>query len=253
MKTRTLLRIAATVGVLLPAWLGRADALSIDVGSATGRPGSTVTFEVTLRTTGQQVAGTDNYIAFDPATPIVGCEIVNSAISGLSKLTFEPAGCEEDPEVECVSARALLLTAPPRAIRGGVLYRCQVEISTDIQELTSFPLECFDVAASDPDGHAFDGTGRCAANDEIECTEDADCGGAGACENILPQVECTDGEIVADPSLPTPTPTPTPGGGGGGGGGGCAIAPGAEGESARWLMIPVAVLWWTRHRLRQRF
>lgn len=53
-----------------------ADVVSVDVGSATGKPGEQITVEVTLHTTGFAVAGVQNDISFLPTiVPLVGCAV----------------------------------------------------------------------------------------------------------------------------------------------------------------------------------
>lgn len=128
---------------------------SIIVGSATGQPGSTVTFNVTLETDAE-VAGTQNDIAFDPKARIAAdggepdCTVNPAIDKGDSTFAFLPDGCT--PGVDCTSVRVLILsfgnlTPIPD---GSVLYSCEVEIAGDATD--SYPLTCSAPGAGDPDG-----------------------------------------------------------------------------------------------------
>jgi hypothetical protein len=125
-------------------------AVSIDVGSTTGGPGDTVTFDVTLSTMGADVAATDNQIAFDSDAPIVGCTFNPAVASFLSAFTFEPTGCM--PGTNCASVRVILLTFPLAAIPDGtVLYSCDVAIDP-VAAAGPHSLTCSGAASSDTGG-----------------------------------------------------------------------------------------------------
>jgi hypothetical protein len=146
LEPRSLAAFAALCVLSLPS-VGTA--VNIDVGSATGEPGETVTFDVTLATMGEDVAGTDNRISFDPDTPIVGCVFNPVLVPAFSTFFFEPSGCT--PGTDCVSVRAILITVPATIADGTVLYSCDVTIDADAAA-ASYPLACSDALTSDPFG-----------------------------------------------------------------------------------------------------
>lgn len=126
-----------------------ASAVGIVVGSAMGEPGETVSFDVTLATMGEDVAGTDNEIFFDPDTPITGCTFNPDLVTGFSTFDFQPGGCT--PGIDCESVRALLITVPTVIPDGSVLYSCDIAIGPDAAG-GSYPLACVDPASSTPLG-----------------------------------------------------------------------------------------------------
>jgi len=154
---------------------------TIVVQSATGPPGSTVTFDVTLDTTAQ-VAGTENDIEFDPQAPIKAddggkpqCTANPSIGKGDTSFAFQPPGCT--PGTDCAGVRALVLSFDnlDPIPTGSILYSCDVQIAADASG--TYPLTCSNPVAGDADGNRI-----------------------GAA--------CTSGSIIA--ALPTPTPTDTP-------------------------------------------
>lgn len=223
----TLLQAACAAGLLASAAPG--NAVSFNVGSASGTAGSQVQVAVTLSTMNMQVAGTSNDLAFDPATPVVSC-IVNPAFAGLSGAVLLPETCTAG--VDCQGARVLIIQFPPVPIaNGATLYICTVQISAGAA-VGNYPLTCSVPSASDPNG------------------------------NELP-AQCVDGQLQVLPastptitgtatptgtSTPTPTATPTPQPGGGGGGGSCEVAPSQE-PRAYVLLFPAAALLWRRRRV----
>jgi len=132
--------------LLLPS---RGMAVSIDVGSAAGEAGDTVSIEVALATMGEDVAGTDNRISFDPDTPVVGCAFHPDLTTVFSGFNFEPSGCT--PGIVCTSVRALLITFPATIPDGTVIYSCDVAIDPDAGAGVH-ELPCSDAASSDPFG-----------------------------------------------------------------------------------------------------
>lgn len=136
----------ATVADLTPA-------VSIDVGSASGSAGSTVSVQVTLNAMGAQVGGVINVITFDPVVPIVGCT-VSPPFALISAVVLQPVGCT--PSVDCQQAKAII-TGPFQGGSlqpipdGSVLYTCDVKISGG-SVAQSLPLTCSDPSASTPDG-----------------------------------------------------------------------------------------------------
>jgi hypothetical protein len=148
---RSLLACAAVVGGLFVSAVC-ADAVSINVGSASGAAGTQVQIPVTLSTAGMAVAGTSNTITADPATPFVACT-VNPAFAGFSAAILLPQGCT--PGVDCLQARGLIIRFPPLPIPdGATLYTCDVSIAADAPP-QSYPIKCLAPSASDPNGKAL--------------------------------------------------------------------------------------------------
>ena len=138
----------AVIGGLLVS-AACAQAVMINVGSASGGAGSRVEIPVTLNTMGEQVAGVANDIPFDPAAPIVECTI-SPEFAGFSAAILLPDGCT--PGVDCRRSRVLIIQFPPLPIEdGAVLYTCTVEIAADALVKT-YPLTCSAANVSDPNG-----------------------------------------------------------------------------------------------------
>lgn len=218
----------ATAVVVSPSG---AYAVLIEVGSASGAPGSTVTVPITLRSQGSPVGGTQADIGFEAATPITGCT-VSPPFAGLSGVTLQPTGCT--PGTDCEFVRAVILRLSFQPIPdGSVLYTCNVQIAATAAP-GSYPLMCSNASASTPDG-------------------------------VTLTTECPDSaiEVLAiTPTTPTPTPTATPTATAtptptktateppGSGGGSCQISPSRR--NAAWLpLIPVSLLVIGRRRIRR--
>jgi hypothetical protein len=151
-----------------------AGAVRVSIGHGSGAPGSTVQIDVSLQTNGQDVAGTQNDIVFDPAlvnlTTASNCQI-NAAIG--DKL----AGCDDDPQVgPCKQLQRNLADCPAaegcppgsdgmRRFRGfvfstlnvntipdGVLYTCTFTVTGQIA--ATAVLQNLNFLASDPNGIA---------------------------------------------------------------------------------------------------
>lgn len=134
--------LAAALCLLLSSGLSPAGAtVSIDVGNAAGIPGGSVMLEVRLTAdAGEEVAGTQNDLRYDPAVAAVvalaegapDCA-VNPAINKLaSAFGFRPTGCDPSRH-ECTAVRALVLAfdnVDPIA-HGSVLYTCRLLIAAD--------------------------------------------------------------------------------------------------------------------------
>ncbi|MFI5367189.1 MAG: hypothetical protein ACHQ4J_16385 [Candidatus Binatia bacterium] len=226
-----------------------AQAVTINIGSATGAPGSTIMIQATLSTMGVQVGGVSNNIVFDPATPIVDCQL-NPALN-LSAWELQPQGCTAG--VDCQQARFLNLRFSSQSIPDGtVLYTCTIHIAANA------PAQAFPLVCSSPSGSTLDPPSPLTV----------DCPNAQV-EVVLPTPTPTPTSTATNTPTRTPTATRTstvtPGGPtatptstgtpapGGGGGGGCQIAsPG--GRDARWPLWVAAVvpLWlWGHRRLRR--
>ena len=105
--------VAALAMVAFTAAAGHA--ASIDIGTAEGPAGSVVTIDVSIRTMGATVEGTQNRIDFDRETPIAANEdgdpdcAVNPAIDkDGTAFRFQPLDC--DPELDCTGVRVFVLS-----------------------------------------------------------------------------------------------------------------------------------------------
>lgn len=140
-----------------------AQAAKLNVSSATGDPGTQVTFTVTLASEGASVAGTQNDIAFDAAnTPVAAkatnskpdCSVNPDIDKGATSFAFRPNGCTG---AACTSIRALVLSTDNVAAiaDGSVLYTCKVNIAASASG--SFPLTITGIILSDPAGQQIAG------------------------------------------------------------------------------------------------
>ena len=132
---------------------------SLDVGSVTGVRGDAVQFDVSLRTAGQPVAGTQNDLFFDPAVSVVAqangrpdCGVNPDIDKGSTAFAFIPAGCR--PGVDCVGLRAIVISTDNNAPipDNSVLYTCKVLIAANTSP-GSYVLGVAGVVASDPMGN----------------------------------------------------------------------------------------------------
>ncbi len=155
----------ALAGILWVLAAGGAHAASIDIGSASGMPGDDLTVDVTLRTMGATVLGTQNRIDFDRETPIAArptgdpdCA-VNAAIDkGATNFRFQPLGC--DPAADCRSVRVFVLALDnlDPIPDTSVLYTCRIAIAADAAA-GSHALRNAEALASAPGGQAVPTTG----------------------------------------------------------------------------------------------
>jgi hypothetical protein len=131
----------------------RAASPQIELGVVAGSAGAQVSFDATLHTMGNDVAGTENEIAFDPLTPIISCQS-NPAINKSAFAAFSPIGCT--PGVDCTSVKLLVLSLSnvDPIPDGSVLYSCTVAISIAAPDGT-YPLDSFAEGAATPDGDAL--------------------------------------------------------------------------------------------------
>ena len=150
---------------------------SIDVGSASGPAGTSVTFSVTIALLGDPpaaVAGVQNDIGFDPAARVAAkangrpdCT-VNAAINkDATNFTFLPMGCT--PAVGCTGVRAFVLSTSnvDPFPDGATLYTCQVDVDPTAA-LGTYPLVASMPLGSGPLGEILP---VLATNGAIEVTE----------------------------------------------------------------------------------
>lgn len=123
----------------------------IELGVVAGSAGAQVSFDATLHTLGNDVAGTENVIAFDPLTPIISCQS-NPAIHKSAFAAFRPIGCTSG--VDCTSVKLLVLSLSnvDPIPDGSVLYSCTVAINIAAPDGT-YPLDSSLEGAATPDGN----------------------------------------------------------------------------------------------------
>jgi hypothetical protein len=131
-------------------YVGRADAVSLSIGSANGTPGSTAQIQVKMSAPGEQVAGVMNDLSFEPAAPIVGCRL-GEAFAGdpLSTVVLQPKGCT--PGRDCTRVRALALKFGGTIPDGSLLYTCDVKVGSSTAA-GDYPLTCSSASASSSTG-----------------------------------------------------------------------------------------------------
>ena len=198
----------------------------IEVGSATGAPGSRVRIGVTLHTS-EIIGGVQNDLHFEPQAAIAvspgsipDCTVDPTLdwIAG-PEFSFQPPACV--PGLDCTGIRALLITAEPLATiaSGTVLYTCTVAIDPGASGTAA--LTCDNSLGSTPQGEARD----------VSCS-------GGLIAIVAPS------PVPTATALPASQPTPTlPSGSSvdstSSGGGSCAVAP-----PSGWawvLLLPLAL------------
>ena len=159
---------------------------AILIGSASGFPGSDLSFDVSLATGGEDIAGVQNDIDLDADVSIVAngqnrpdCQVNPAIAKNATQFAFLPAGCV--PGVSCTGVRALVLAFDnvDSIPNGSVLYTCNATISSGAAGGTRL-LGCANPGASRPEGSSIEPT-------------------------------CVGGQIgVVGASTPTPTPSVIP-------------------------------------------
>jgi len=143
--------VAAASGIGIPI---------VHLGSTSGLPGQTASFDVTLETSGEPIAGVQVDIAFDPNTPIAAkvngrpdC-IPNAAINkGGTSFAFQPPGCSGS---SCTAIRSLVLALDnvDPIPDGSVMFSCNVAIAPSAPNGV-YPLVGSNAGSSDPQGSAI--------------------------------------------------------------------------------------------------
>ena len=132
---------------------------SIIVGSATGEPGTETTFDTSLETESENVAGVQVDIGFDADAPIAATQqgrpdcTVNPAIDkNATSFAFQPAECT--PGEDCTGIRAIVLSLDnvDPIPSESVLFTCTVAIAADA-EAGDYPLPCSNPGAGDDEGN----------------------------------------------------------------------------------------------------
>jgi hypothetical protein len=121
----------------------------IDVGSASGRPGSTVGFAVTLDSTAQQqIASTTNCIAIDANVPFAqtathapDCTVNPTIQKPDSTFAFAPSGCDPNSTCQSICADIHGAAGTPAIPQRAMLYSCRIAIPGTTANAT-YPLDC---------------------------------------------------------------------------------------------------------------
>lgn len=132
-------RIAVLVSLLAAGILGAsaAQAAKVNIGSASGAPGDTVTFDATLSSEGTDVAGLQVDIAFDASARIAArangrpnCTVNPEINKPASSAAFRPPGCTGDA---CNAVRIIVLSTEDVDVipDGSTLFTCTVAISAE--------------------------------------------------------------------------------------------------------------------------
>lgn len=242
----------------------RAHAAQIIVDNVTAAPGSDVAVTITLGTQGQEageeIAGTQNDITFDPAdanlTALNRC-VINPAISD------DAEGCEDDPNSgPCKQLnRALDDVEGGRRFRGlilslsnttsipfdTVLYTCTFTVANDATLGSTIPLACSNAGASDPDGGAIDTT--CLSGSILVATpEDTHTPTPTSTTRVNTP---TNTPPTVGPTTVAPTNTRTPDGPNfDEDDDGCQVVAPASSHMGWLLIAPAALLLWSRRRSR---
>jgi hypothetical protein len=180
------------VGVVLWAGVVSASAqVSIEVGSLTAGPGDAASFEVSVRTSRDDVGGTGNRLLWDGPFEVVQCTRNPDVQREATAFGFIPAGCRESGT--CTSLRALVLSfgipeLPPPLADGDVLYTCEVSVRADAADGN------YAIACSDPDAATLQGVPL-----EATCL-----GGVLTVLDLTPTPTAT-----STPTVPLPSPTNT--------------------------------------------
>jgi hypothetical protein len=132
----------------------------LHVGSATGRVGDPLSFDVRFDAGGCAVAGTLNDLTFDPAAPIAAlpngrpsCTVNPEIGKPASAFVFLPPGCSM-PECRGVRALVISLNKVAPIPDGSVLYTCRIDTRRALPG--PFPLVAGNVSASTPDGQPIE-------------------------------------------------------------------------------------------------
>ena len=156
---------AWVLGIVLALANGAAQAVVIDVGSATGAPGDLVSIDVGLSVEGSAVLATQNRIDFTRQAFVAArgdgvpdCRVNPDIDKNATAFRFLPIDC--DPAVDCSGVRAFVLAfdnLDPIA-DGSRLYSCNVRIAADAAA-GAYPLANTELGASAAAGVLLPTTG----------------------------------------------------------------------------------------------
>ena len=162
----------------------------INVGSAEGRAGETVSIEVTVDTEGDDVGGIQNDIGFEAQASIAvdefGRPICRVApLLGIIAATFAllPPGCERDLDCELVRALVLDLRNLPQS-PDGLVYTCDVAIAPGAPP-GQYLLMNSNTQAADPDWNPLPTTGTDGVVVVVPCTGDCNTDGQVTVDELV--------------------------------------------------------------------
>lgn len=137
--------------------------LHLEIGSASGRPGETVSIDVRLFTGASKVAGTQNDLVFVAEAPFdalpsgrPACRVNPAIYKNGTASNFLPVGCQ--PGIDCERLRVLVLAldSVDPIPDGSLLYTCDLTIAAGAPP-GRYPIAAVEVGYSDPKGMALIG------------------------------------------------------------------------------------------------
>ena len=135
---------------------GSSTGTRIVAGSTFGIPGQEVSFGVGLETD-EDVAGTENELAFDLGAPIVftSCQVNPDINKPQTAFAFRPNSCV--PGANCSGVKALVISFSnlDPIPNGSTMYTCDVLLMPEATP-GDYPINCFAPGAATPDGNAID-------------------------------------------------------------------------------------------------
>ena len=135
---------------------GSSTGTRIVAGSTFGIPGQEVSFGVGLETD-EDVAGTENELAFDLGAPIVftSCQVNPEINKPQTAFAFRPNSCV--PGANCSGVKALVISFSnlDPIPNGSTMYTCDVLLMPEATP-GDYPIDCFAPGAATPDGNAID-------------------------------------------------------------------------------------------------
>jgi len=217
---------------------------SINVGTAAGIPGQTVTFSVTLSSGGAQVAATENDISFDASTPVgvvttgqcgitiaqtcsvdTDCPALPPPFTGNEACSLPPPGGRPDCSVNPALGKGGFFNllpdgcAPtsPGSCTGLRALIITIDYPSAIPDGSTLYSCNVSIASNASTGdhpltisNESAGTQVCSNNATKTCTADTDCTPGTCTQVLIAGVTGTDGTITVGPEGPlSPTPTST--------------------------------------------
>lgn len=256
-ETLRLTGLVVALGTLIMA--PAAHAISVDIGSAQGVAGSTVSIDVSLAGASdtEQVVAIVTTIGFDAATPIAAgndgkpdCSLNPSIMKDNTSYSYQPRNCTVG--TDCTAVKAAVISLNPATaktpIPNGVVITCRFAIPAGAATGTMFALTNVKSTVTDPD------------NVDTDVTEGSQSGQVEVVESTPTPTE-TNTPVPTDTPVPTntlpPTLTPTitntpvpTATSSAKDDDGCQIVSVHQGSTGWLLLFPAAALFWLRRRPR---
>jgi hypothetical protein len=246
------LAVALAYSALMLCARNSASAQVVAIGSASGSPGETVSFDVTLSEGNGNVAIVVNDIGIDGLPfGVLGngrpdCTLNPAITKPNTAFSFLPRNCAVG--TTCTTVRGAVISLDPNTARDpiadGVLYTCRFPIPGEATVGTTYELPSLAVTVTTPDAV------------DIVVT-DQSTGGQITVAAASPTPTATNTPapptVTNTPSQPTSTPTNTAkptSGGGSNDDDGCQMVAPAAANSGWLLLLPAALLIWRRRRTR---